>query len=279
MGNVLDYHKKLMALNVRDHQLEYAKLSIFQVVTTLLYRLGKLILLAAAVLPGLFLFAPIFIAGKVISIRKAREALAASTVKVQARDVVATWKILVSLALAPVLYTYYTIILTFWTYYNRVQGQVPEWVPLWMIVLFGYIFFPLLSFAALRFGEIGMDIGKSLRPLVLCLDPTSGNTLVQLRQKRAELVAEVNDCIDKLGPEMFPDFDHTRIIQAAEAGQPIPESPSRGRTWSDLVQFKSRDSSPSSEEGGSKPNVNGLSLSGYLPRNESFKNFGSVSPI
>lgn len=40
---VLKYHKSLMALNVRDHQLAYAKLSVLQVVGTLLYRISKLI--------------------------------------------------------------------------------------------------------------------------------------------------------------------------------------------------------------------------------------------
>lgn len=281
--NVMSYHKQLMALNVRDHQLEYAKLSIFQVVGTLLYRLGKLAILTAAVLPGLFLFAPIFIAGKVISIRKAKEALAASTVKIQARDVVATWKLLVSMALAPTLYTYYTVILTSWTYYNRVQGYVPEWVSLWMVVLFGYIFFPALSFAALRFGEIGMDIAKSLRPLILSLNPSSGNTLVKLRKKRAELVTEVNDAINILGPEMFPDFDQSRIIQAAEAGREEHHSHSpshsRGRSWSDMFHIKSTESSPT-RNGTHSPKASpggGSSLSGLLPRNESFANLGNIS--
>lgn len=276
--NVMDYHRKLMALNVRDHQLEYAKLSVFQVVPTIIYRLGKLILLTAAVLPGTILFAPVFIAGKVISIRKAREALAASSVKIQARDVIATWKILVALALAPTLYTYYTVIVTFWTYYNRIQGYVPDWIPLKAIVPFSYIFFALLSFSALRFGEIGMDIAKSLRPLILSLNPTSSNTLVRLRTKRAELVTEVNRVINELGPEMFPDFDSERIVQAGEKGDTTPYSPSRGRAWSDMFGSKSRDSSPSEVNGHSHRTINGASsgLSGYLPRNESFKNFSSI---
>lgn len=276
--NVMDYHKQLMALNVRDHQLEYAKLSVVQVVPTIIYRLGKLILLTAAVLPGTILFAPVFIAGKVISIRKAREALAASTVKIQARDVIATWKILVALALAPTLYTYYTVIITFWTYYNRIQGCVPEWIPLKAIVPISYVFFALLSFSALRFGEIGMDIAKSLRPLILSLNPTSSNTLVRLRTKREELVTEVNKVINELGPEMFPDFDSERIVQAGEKGDTTPYSPSRGRAWSDMFGSKSRDASPNGVNGHAYKASNGGSsgISGYLPRNESFKNFSSI---
>lgn len=273
---VLDYHKSLMALNIRDHQLEYAKLSVFQVLTTLVYRLGKLIILSAAVLPGLVLFAPVFIAGKVISIRKAKEALAASTVKIQARDVVATWKLLVSMALAPTLYTYYTVILTFWTYYNRVQGFVPHWVSLWLVVVFGYIFFPGLSFAALRFGEIGMDIAKSLRPLLLSLNPSSGNTLVKLRKKRVELATEVTNLINELGPEMFPDFESRRILHPGEQnGLRTPDSPSRGRSWGDLIHMP--DESPSTDSQTAKASIGGASTySGHLPRNDSFKNLATI---
>ncbi|KAK4998795.1 hypothetical protein LTR28_013574, partial [Elasticomyces elasticus] len=191
--SVLAYNKELFSLNIRDHQVAYAKFSIPKVAFMLLYRLGKLAVLTAGVLPGLVLFAPVFIAGKIISIKKSREALAASSVKIQGRDVMATWKLLVSMALAPVLYTFYTVLLTWWTYRDRVGGRVPDWVPLWTIVLFGYIFFPAISFAALRFGEIGMDIAKSLRPLTLSLNPSSGNTLVKLRRKRERLVEEVTD--------------------------------------------------------------------------------------
>ena len=206
-NGVLKYNKQLLALNVRDHQLAYAKLSVLEVLGALFYRLGKLAILSAGVLPGLVLFAPIFVAGKVISIKKSREALAASTVKIQGRDVITTWKLLVSMALAPALYTYYTVILMFWTYYNRMQGYVPEKVPLWVVGMSGFIFSIMITFAALRFGEIGMDIAKSLRPLVLALLPSSGNTLVKLRKRREELSHEVSSLINELGPEVSSHSD------------------------------------------------------------------------
>ena len=111
-------------------------------------------------------------------------------------------KLLVALAFAPDVYSFYTIIFTYWTYRNRIQGIVPEWVPLWLIVLIGMALFPSITFAALRVGEVGMDILKSLRPLVLSLNPSSANTLVKLRKRRAELSREVTDVINTLGPEL-----------------------------------------------------------------------------
>ena len=275
--NVLEYNKSLMALNVRDHQLAYAKFSVLKVLGLLCYRIGKIAVLAAAVFPGLALFSPVFIAGKLISIKKSREALAASTVKIQARDVVATWKVLVAMALAPTLYTYYNILFGFWTYYNRIQGLVPHWVPIWAVVLFGTIWFPAITFAALRFGEIGMDIAKSLRPLVLCLNPSSGNTFVKLRKRREKLATEVTDLINELGPELFPDFDAQRIISTSGTSRPkTPESPSRSPIWSTLLQMTPREESPDGRDPHTKASIgSGSSMAGELPRNESFKNLAN----
>lgn len=267
--SVNGYNKQLWLLGVRDHQVEYAKFSIHEVVFTLIYRLGKLGVMAIGTLPGLVLFAPIFIASKIISIRKSRAALAASTVKLQGRDVMATWKLLVSLGLAPLLYTIYTMLLVWWTYRNRVQGYVPEWVPLWMIIIFGVVFFPSITFAALRFGETGMDILKSLRPLVLSLNPTSANTLVQLRKTRETLSAEVTEVINTLGPEMFPDFDSKRIIADPFKDGTLsePTSPKSPRT---LGAF--RPTTPPNDTAEARIGAG----SAALPRNESLHNLSNV---
>ncbi|KAA6410991.1 MAG: glycerol-3-phosphate o-acyltransferase [Lasallia pustulata] len=277
--SVLEYNKQLWLLGVRDHQVEYAKFSIHKVVFTLIYRLGKLGIMAIGTLPGTMLFAPIFIAGKIISIKKSREALAASTVKLQGRDVMATWKLLVALALSPVLITFYTALLTWWTYYNRVQGYIPEWVPLWTVVAFGMVFFPSITFAALRFGESGMDIVKSLRPLVLSLNPSSANTLVKLREKREKLSAEVTDVINTLGPEVFPDFDANRIIadpfrEGMRPGQKSPPRTTRADGYDASNGFPPPSTTQSKTADASIGG--GSSVDGHLPRNESFGNLGSI---
>lgn len=264
---VLDYNKQLMHIGVRDHQVSYAKFPWYWVVALLIYRLGKLALLSIAVIPGLIFFSPVFIIGKSISIKKSKEALAASSVKIKARDVVATWKILVSLALAPALNIFYTIVGTYWTYKNRVGGRVPEWAPLWFVALFQIILFPSACFAALRFGEIGMDIFKSIRPLVLSLNPTSSNTLVQLRERRARLQAEITEIVDELGPELFPDFDKQRIIPD-QKHEERPATPTHRRHASEAGGDEIFSSPPSP--------TSARKSSHQLPRNESFQNIGSV---
>ncbi|KAI9870241.1 MAG: hypothetical protein M1830_004490 [Pleopsidium flavum] len=277
--SVNGYNKQLWLLGIRDHQVEYAKISIPKVIFMLLYRLGKLAVMAVGTLPGLVLFAPVFVASKLISIKKSREALAASTVKLQGRDVMATWKLLVALAFAPLLYAFYTITLTWWTYRNRVQAVVPEWVPLWIVVVFSIVFFPSITFAALRFGETGMDIFKSLRPLLLCLYPTSANTLVKLREKRAKLSTDVTEVINTLGPEMFPDFDSARIVADPfrEDSTQSALSARRTRTESDIFSDGSIPSTPSRSHTADASIGGGSSVQGHLPRNESFGNLGNIA--
>lgn len=259
--SVMEYNKQLWLLGIRDHQVQYARFSFIKVVSALIYRLGKIIVMSIGTLPGLILFAPVFIATKSISIKKSREALAASSVKIQGRDVMATWKLLVALAFAPLTYTFYTVGLTYWTYRNRVQGYIPQWVPLWMVVLFGVWFFPSVTFAALRIGEIGMDILKSMRPLVLSLNPTSANTLFKLRKRREQLSHEVTELINTLGPEMFPDFDAARVVADPLKENLFTEEGLHKAYRPEIIE-------PSS--------LQSRNIEGDLPRNESFHDLSNI---
>ena len=293
---VNEYNKQLRYLNIRDHQVEYGKMSWPKVVFTFFYRLAKLLVLSAGVLPGLVLFAPVFIATKVISHRKAKTALAGSAVKIQGKDVIATWKLLVSLALAPVLYNFYTSIVVYKVYQDRFWGYVPDWVPIWAVFVAGWIFFPSITFAALRFGEVGMDILKSLRPLALCINPSSSYNISQLRERRAELSAQVTDVINTLGPEMFPDFSHTRLVfdsgssraaAANSAHHPAaggsegssPVSPTRPQ-----LHYRAHSGlSDTHSDGTESPTLNGgisrrstTQSSRAIPKNESFSNIGQA---
>jgi glycerol-3-phosphate O-acyltransferase/dihydroxyacetone phosphate acyltransferase len=211
--SINQYNGQLQLLGFHDSQVEYARFSVLRVLTSLIYRVGKLCILAIGTLPGLIMFSPVFIAARYYSHKMTREALAGSNVKIQGTDVMATWKLLVAGGLAPLLYTYYAVILGFWTHYNRVNGIMPKSASIWTVILASYIIFPMLTFAALQLGEIGMDILKSLRPLVLCLSPFSAGTLTKLRERRGVLSHQVTELINTLGPDLFPDCDAAKLPQ------------------------------------------------------------------
>ncbi|KAJ5247423.1 acyltransferase [Penicillium chermesinum] len=221
---VKDYNARLDSLGIKDHQVEWGNFEEKPWALTLiilLYRLVKLALLSIGTLPGVLLFWPVFVTSKVISERKRRRALASSAVKLQGHDVMSTWKILVSMGLAPTLYAYYTVVVTTWLHYNRRDGYysqsvpwwmvartyVPDVLPLWIFAISFYLFMIFVSYAALRFGEVGMDIVKSLRPLLVALNPLSSSSLNNLQAHREALSERVTETINDLGFGILPDMD------------------------------------------------------------------------
>jgi glycerol-3-phosphate O-acyltransferase/dihydroxyacetone phosphate acyltransferase len=272
---VMSYNRELQALQIRDHQVKYAHMSYVKALWLLLSRIVKLAVMAVLVIPGAVLFSPVFLAGKIISIRKSKEALAGSTVKIEGRDVVATWKLLVSLGLAPLAYGSYTAVACSWYLYNHVNGWFPYNINLF---LFGTMVFILLagaSFAALRIGEVGMDIVKSLKPLTVALSPWHSRQLLQLRERRSQLSQEVTELISNLGPEIFPDFNSRRIVRpdGTDGGRPRRQSQPGLTEESDGGESFSEPSTPSSP---TSPIYSGYSHARNLPRNESLHNLSNI---
>ncbi|KAG6009852.1 hypothetical protein E4U21_000954 [Claviceps maximensis] len=284
-ASVKKYNSQLRYLNLKDHQVQYAKLPILKVLCLFVYRSMKLLVLFLCTVPGLLLFAPVFVATKMISIQKAKIALAGSTVKVRGRDVMATWKILVAMVLAPTVYHIYSIIIVFKIWQDGLWGHVPSWVPLWLAYIAIWPAMIGITFAALRFGEVGMDIFKSLRPLVLCVVPSSDFNIHTLRLSRAELSAQVTELINTLGPEMFPDFDKTRLVpdvsRVEGGGVCADKSSSSSSSSKHKNKHKRKDSDQSSTDLDTPSMLsvsrrNTMQSSRALPRNDSFSNIGHV---
>lgn len=209
--DIKSYTNALKALSLKDAQLLSTSPNhrLF-LLPTLLYRLLKLGILTVLTLPGLLLFAPIFILTSHFSRKKTAEALAASSVKIKGHDVMATWKILIAGALAPVFYTFYTVILVMLNNYNHVYGYLPLNISTSLIISSCILVLPIITYAALLFGEQGMDLLKSIYPLVLTLSPTSSNVVDRLVEERRGLVVRVREMVDTFGTDIFPDCEELR---------------------------------------------------------------------
>jgi len=262
---VMSYNKQLLALQVRDHQVQYARVSFITCFFLFWYRLVKLAILTIFVLPGTMLFGAVFVACKVYSIKKAKEALAESSVKIRAKDVMATWKLLVAMAVAPMVYTFYILLVTWLYSYNLCFGYAPPGIRKRWLVIIQSIIYPTVTYAALRFGEVAMDIFKSLGPLVKMMSPWTGNELVKLQARRENLAERITDIINTLGPEMFDDFHSKRIIH-----DPFTQSPPKTPPEKSAKDAQKEAAQPAETYDYPISPTTPSERDGHLPKNESF---------
>jgi hypothetical protein len=131
-----------------------------------------------------------FVAAEAVLSSPIAEALAASTVKVAGRDVLGSWKVLISLGAAPLLYGLYAFIATA----VMIRAGAPLKYRLWTPFVVASAL-PFIGYAALKFGEAGMDVLKydvnhepSLRQLILTSQITTATDSVS--SARASAYAE-----------------------------------------------------------------------------------------
>ncbi|KAI8641010.1 hypothetical protein BD408DRAFT_418933 [Parasitella parasitica] len=202
---VMAYNQLLKYHGIKDHQVSKTNNeNNGRLLWLLIKRIFILIILGLWAFPGGILNLPVVIVAKVISQKKAKDALKGSTVKIAGRDVLATWKLLVGLVLLPTLYGFYSLIVFIAVLQTNFDTKWKLIFPLatWSLL-------PFVSYASLRFGEIGHDIFKSIQPTVMALlDPQGAETL---RQNREKLSSNITELINEYGPKVFPDFDANYI--------------------------------------------------------------------
>lgn len=203
---VQKYNKMLLDLGLKDHQVAAAVRTKSQIFWRLIRRLIRITIFALASVPGLILGSPILITTKWYSKRKAAAALKKSTVKIKARDIMATWKILVGLFLTPMLYSLYSIF-DCWYVFSYTHWLPFTWTNLFLVFylcLFGLF---ALSYTTLFIAEAGVGLAQSLRPLYLALSPSRSDTLARVREMREGLCNDITNIVNELLPELFPDGD------------------------------------------------------------------------
>ena len=152
---VMAYNQLLKYHGIKDHQVSKTNNNDARILWLLIKRISILTILALWAFPGGILNLPVVIVAKVISQKKAQAALKSSSVKIAGRDVLATWKLLVGLVLLPTLYGFYSLIMFIVVLQMDMEFKYKLLLPLatWSLL-------PFVSYASLRFGEIGADIFK-----------------------------------------------------------------------------------------------------------------------
>ncbi|KAJ3560019.1 hypothetical protein NP233_g11104 [Leucocoprinus birnbaumii] len=198
-ADVLKYNRLLRDLGLRDHQVPRAKKASWKTLGLLTYRMILLTIWALLALPGTILNAPMFITASILSRKKAKEALAASPL---------------------FSYTFYAIVATIIVVRAKLAIQWRIATPLLTIISL-----PFMNYAALKFGEAGMDVLKSLPPLVIALIPGQQRYLNRAKQQRVQLANEVADLINEFGPKLYDDFNQSRILVPSASVPPSTGTP------------------------------------------------------
>ncbi|KAI7866716.1 hypothetical protein BDF14DRAFT_1809163 [Spinellus fusiger] len=193
------YNASLSLFDIRDYQVDSLGMHPIKASLSLLQQVTKLAVISSVYVPAYIANIPLLWITQYVSKRKQKEALSASMVKVTAKDVLATWKVLVAIFVIPSLYLGYstTIVL----YFLKESATMSLKTKLGKIIkLFGLQL--IFQYGVLRIGDTRIDIYKSIKPLFLTLrNPKAGSTLQSIRN---DMIKEINTFVSRHTPGVFP---------------------------------------------------------------------------
>ncbi len=177
---------------LRDYQVmsqTFGKLSYAKLLYTFLH--GWCVLMLASI-PSLILNAPVGFAANYFAVTEAKKDLLASRVKINARDVLLSKKILFSIVAVPTLWIMYAVLLCLLT---NLELQTI------VVLLMCCPFFSYLGVMAVQAGIVDL---KDLRPAYLRLLPSFRRECRNLPLMRVALQREVRNIVRKYGPDLGP---------------------------------------------------------------------------
>eukprot|EP00948_MAST-09A_sp_MAST-9A-sp1_P003953 g3953.t1 len=200
MIRVKEYCEELKHFGFRDHQVQSVDgvrnlLDSVDIIALLAYRMSLVVLYSLSVLPGTLVSLPFLILTRYVSRKKQKEALAKSNVKIHARDVMATWKILTAVVFVPIIHLTYTLMVAI------IFGWAPS-------ALY-FFWMPFIAALSLKGTENLFRVQKSFRPLLLSLfQPRWAEKMWVKRQELAikvrAVVKEVNWSEGQVNDALYP---------------------------------------------------------------------------
>eukprot|EP00934_Nitzschia_sp_Nitz4_P003636 Nitzschia sp. Nitz4//scaffold41_size133979//77595//79906//NITZ4_003355-RA/size133979-snap-gene-0.129-mRNA-1//-1//CDS//3329551494//3626//frame0 len=197
---IMDYHKELSELGIRDYQVagldrELAKKETLEgdeilKEIRLPYQIGHLlIVLALAAIPMLFLNMPVGVLAGIYAERRRKKALAKSKVKIHGYDVMMSEKVFFCIIAIP----------TLWFLYGLTMLAMGFDGPTIALVILSL---PVFAYVGIIVSEAGMVDIKDLRPYYMRLFPSSRRRLQALPGVRAQLQTDLRLFIKKVGPAL-----------------------------------------------------------------------------
>ncbi|KAL6066355.1 Glycerol-3-phosphate/dihydroxyacetone phosphate acyltransferase [Balamuthia mandrillaris] len=242
IDEIINYHQELKMSGLKDYHIANVEaedgpdmrkkiISDTAFFHMLSRKVPTLLVMFVLALPGMLLNLPIGIVVKRIAQKKADEALKASSVKVKGYDVVASYKVLTSMALVPVIYLVYSLIAAI--YFGNI----------YLLPLF-YFLLPFFSYFTIIIAQKGVLSWSSL--LVVLKVKNSADRLLELKEQRHKLQEQVRQLVEEHGPKM--EWWGQRII--AEEDIQLDKTAKRKLSESALA-WKTRSFVAAEEEGAS----------------------------
>lgn len=184
-----EYQDALDTWGLRDYQVTNLDIPYASLFYSFFH--GAIVMLLASI-PSLILNAPVGFAARYWSKKEAKKDLKASRVKLAARDVLLSKKILFSFVAVPSLWVFYAVLLWIFTPLEKRT----------IIVLL--LCCPIFSYMGVMAVEAGMTDVKDLRPAFLKLLPGFKKEGLRIATMRTDLQKEVRRLVKKYGPELGP---------------------------------------------------------------------------
>jgi len=206
---LISYQAELEALGIKCYQVikrgneKYeGKSEAVMRVLQILSRFARLCcLVIVASIPGLFFNFPLGYVAHVYSEARRKSALANSRVKVLAKDVLLSEKVILCIVLVPTLWLFYSLLLIFCTNFER---------PTVIVAIFSMPFFSYIGIMSTDAGVISL---KDVRPFVIRLIPSTRKRQIALVAIRQELQSDLRRLIKKYSRSLFGDVYYEKEIQ------------------------------------------------------------------
>lgn len=206
IATVARYNDHLRRFGLKDYQIRYHRITKQKFVLYSLYSLGALLTSLIFALPGLIFTACVGGLIKFIVEKERRKALAGSSVKIQARDVIASFKIIYGIMLFPVVLG--GIMMMIFGIKLYLSGSVAN--SLYYAFIF-IVVWPWYYYLCLIFGDRAMLHLKRLyvRAISIC-NPTQMEILIA---EREEVSRKVNNLINRFVEELFPNLELGKVFR------------------------------------------------------------------
>ncbi len=200
---LVEYRRLLRIHSLRDEKVRLTSLGKPQLILAFASNLLNLLLSLLLIVPSFILMGPFLVLADVLATRKAKHALASSVVKIKAKDVIATWKIIygaIFLLIADLVWTLFGS----YIFFHAIN---------WMFIFASLLFLiPLGAFLGIRALEKIRSSMATIKPSLLALKNPKG--AYYLRAYRHEIRKSIQRVIDEYGPQVLgEDFHENRIVR------------------------------------------------------------------